>query len=426
MGNRFICIAVCSALFCQAFCAQFPFPQSKAYPYGIQTTRIDPQQIQSFYQYWKQTYYEEQGDLARIKFDSPDFTVSEGVAYGMVIMVYMDNEQNDTRDEFDKLWRYYNRFSNQNGLMNWKVYKFQNVAATGAASDAEVDAALALLMAHKQWRDQRYLDEATTLITRIRQHEVNGRKYLKPGDQWDDKKNPSYFSTAAFALFSELDDREFWAEVSANSYALIQQCRNATTGYIPDWCSEQGAPLSSAMSYDGIRTPWRMAWAYAWFGHADAKDIAHTIAETIRNVADEHPGRASGPFQLDGGMGQHTNACFIGGMTVPGMVDAAHQDWVDSGAEMLTNLEAWTDNYFGHTLRMLYYLLLSGNMPNLRETASNAIAVKPVSAGTQLPCRAGPANQRFYTLSGRIVDGGGAWKPVVKRHARTGKLRLRR
>ncbi len=46
-------------------------------------------------QIWKDRFYKEQGSLARIKFDDSTETVSEGIAYGMLIMVYMSDDQNE-------------------------------------------------------------------------------------------------------------------------------------------------------------------------------------------------------------------------------------------------------------------------------------------------------------------------------------------
>ena len=48
--------------------------------------------------------------LARIKHDNLQNSVSEGIAYGMLLLVYMDNDENNTQPKFDKIWAYYNNF----------------------------------------------------------------------------------------------------------------------------------------------------------------------------------------------------------------------------------------------------------------------------------------------------------------------------
>ena len=63
--------------------------------------------VQAAYNIFVTKYYEESGDKARIKWDVPTQTVSEGIGYGMIVMVYMDNAANNTQAKFDKLWNTY-------------------------------------------------------------------------------------------------------------------------------------------------------------------------------------------------------------------------------------------------------------------------------------------------------------------------------
>ena len=182
---------------------KYPFPQNTKYSYGIlPSTGVNTSNIQKTYADFIKRFYEESNDLARIKWDNPSQTVSEGIGYGMLIMVYMDNVTNNTQAKFDKLWKYYNKFTNDNHkLMHWKINGFNDVAEKNAATDAELDVAMALMQAYKQWGDESYLNDAKALIKRIWDYDVNDNKYLKPGDAWDTKKNPSYFSTAALEIF---------------------------------------------------------------------------------------------------------------------------------------------------------------------------------------------------------------------------------
>ncbi len=349
--------------------ASFPFPTNDNYGHGIRPTNVSASDVQEKFDAFKAEFYEEQGSLARIKWDTPSQTVSEGIAYGMLIMVYMDNSSNDTQDEFDKLWAYYNEWMNNNGLMNWKIEGFSSVIGNGAATDAEVDAAVALLMAYKQWGDNSYLEDAKILIGNIWDHEVNGNYYLKPGDQWDSEKNPSYFSTAALELFKEVDSHD-WSKVISKSYDLLYACRNSTSGLVPDWCDESGNPSSGdrgGFSWDAVRTPWRMAWAYVWYGHSDAKDIAGKMAEWIKGKTGNDPSNIVNGYNLNGDENASDfpyKVGFTGAFTCAGLVDAAHQTWVDDGYILTRDQEA-ADNYYQRTLVVMYLLLLSGNYQNL-------------------------------------------------------------
>ena len=97
--------------------AKFPFPQNAKYPFGILPSSVDANKVQEAYEEFMELY-EEQNNLARIKHDNLQNTVSEGIGYGMLILVYMDNSQNNTQAKFDKLWAYYNNFLDTKGLMN--------------------------------------------------------------------------------------------------------------------------------------------------------------------------------------------------------------------------------------------------------------------------------------------------------------------
>ncbi|HEY5449784.1 MAG TPA: glycosyl hydrolase family 8, partial [Polyangia bacterium] len=100
-------------------------------------------------------------------------TVSEGVAYGMLLSVYADDQPT-----FDKLWQYSQIPSHldANGLMHWYIGTAGEVLGTGAASDADEDMAYALIAADARWGGRgslttNYIDLAKTLIGKIWQYE---------------------------------------------------------------------------------------------------------------------------------------------------------------------------------------------------------------------------------------------------------------
>src|SRR5690606_31295219 len=150
-------------------------------------------------------FYEEQGELARIRFDEPGETVSQGIGYGMLITVSADDPE--AQERFESLLAYKNAFSNDEGLMHQRIEGFDSVLETGAATDASLDIATALILASRKWDSPTYLDAAMTIIDAIRTTGFDSAGYLKAGDLWQDGQalNPSYFSHVAFQLFSEVD-----------------------------------------------------------------------------------------------------------------------------------------------------------------------------------------------------------------------------
>src|SRR5215510_14436263 len=95
-------------------------------------------------------------------------TVSEGIAYGMLMAVYMATKDDQTL--FDDLWRYSQAHLNGNGLMNWAISSGGMTTGGGAATDADEDIAFALVMADKQWGSAgtlNYLDLAKKQIANV-------------------------------------------------------------------------------------------------------------------------------------------------------------------------------------------------------------------------------------------------------------------
>jgi hypothetical protein len=229
---------------------KFPFPQDQNYAFGIKPAGADHNDVQAAYNIFVSKYYEESGDKARIKWDVPTQTVSEGIGYGMIIMVYMDNATNNTQAKFDKLYNYYNAFLNGNGMMHWKITGFSGAAEQNGATDGDLDVAFALCMAYYQWGDAKYKTAATSMIGKIYTHEVNASKVLKPGDSFDNPKNPSYFVAAAIGLFSRIKfDNNDWAAVLTANYAHVASAQNATTGLVPDWTQDNGSPDARGVNY---------------------------------------------------------------------------------------------------------------------------------------------------------------------------------
>ncbi len=343
---------------------KYPFPQNVKYHYGISPANILNDRTQVAYEDFATRLYEESGDKARIKWDQLEKTVSEGIGYGMMIMVYMDNATNNTQTKFDKLWKYYNSFLDGNGLMHWKINGFSGVEGGNSATDAEMDVAFALMEANKQWEDQKYFNDAKALIDKISRCEINNEGYIKPGDNWDGSRNPSYFSPAALKLFKNASSFN-WDKVITNSYAMIKKSRNTTTGLVPDWCSQDGQPQGD-FTYDAVRVPWRLAWEYCWNGDEDAKTICSDIASWITTKLSGDPGKMCDKYKLDGSViSTYHNGTWVGCLGSAGLVDEKHQAWLDAAYQHLcdTLIES-KELYYSQALKIMNLLLMSGNFPN--------------------------------------------------------------
>ena len=150
-------------------------------------------------------------------------TVSEGIAYGMLLAVYADDQPT-----FDKFWQYSQIHLDSNGLMNWYIGPAGETLGTGAASDSDEDIAFALIAADARWGGRgslttNYIDLAKTQIGKIWQYEVDhGRnEVFKPGDTGFDGSviNISYFAPAYYKVFGRVTGQTAnWNRVAATSY----------------------------------------------------------------------------------------------------------------------------------------------------------------------------------------------------------------
>lgn len=368
--------AVASAL----AAVNFPYPQEKAYANG---TYVSGQSatLKAKFQTFLSNYYEENGSYARIKFDDGSYTVSEGIGYGMLMMVYFSDNSTSYQSHFDKLWNYYNNHLDDNGLMNWKISGFSGTAGEGAATDAEFDVALALIQAYYQFGDEKYKTAASNLIAKIRQYEMESNGLHKPGDKWDSYRNPSYVSPAAFELFKKFDDASFWSTALTVNYALLKNNQNSSTGLPSGWSDESGTPVSGntgyiAYDYDAPRAPWRWAMSYLWYGHSDAATLLSKLSAWVNN---QSVGNLKVPMGLDGGSTSAqgwSNATAIGPLTCAMLYSKSYESRLKNNTSAL--LSKGTESYFNDAMQILSGLLLTGNMQNLANL--NATEVSSSSA----------------------------------------------
>jgi endo-1,4-beta-D-glucanase Y len=284
------------------------------------------------------------------------------------------------KELFDGLWLYYKDFSNSNGVMNWKINECTSVIGSNGATDAELDAAYALIVADKHWGSSgtiNYQDDALTLISAIKAHEIESGTYvLKPGDAWGGTNNTniSYFSPGYFRVFgSYSNDTAFWNAVTDKSYDIINanlSINNASYNLVSDWCKADGTYSDEvswadyegkSYNYDAARTPWRIALDYIWFGGSQAinyTNLCNNFVNAQGGFNQIFPGYSQAGVAINT---EYRDPTFTGAYASAAM-SSTSQDFVDSGySELKTQT---TDAYFGSTLRAIYMFALSGNMYN--------------------------------------------------------------
>lgn len=395
------------------FCQVYPFPMNETdytYPYGCTPTINANNKIQTKFKTWNKLFTESaDGQYGRIRFDDGGYTVSEGIGYGMLIYVYMANETNNfCQDRFDKLYAYYKRWSNGNGLMNWKIEGFERVNSYNAATDGDLDVALALCLAAKQWGYSSnfvYADEAEAMLNAIYKKEVgthtvkdNELKVFNPGDSWSSIANPCYFTLASIGVFMQAQElfdfstKHDWKRVYDDCHTFLEISQH--NGLWPNWSNWNGTPAvrgsydpsSQDFGWDACRTPWRIAWDYLWFGSESSKTM---MSKTIEMMSVK--GLLEDPFlsgfysnltgssyedlvyESDGG-----NSAWLGSFACALMCDKTKQEDLNSYFTFLYGkLES---KYYSPTLQVLYLLVTSGNAANFFDLEGGAkqIVVDPI------------------------------------------------
>jgi endoglucanase len=160
------------------------------------------------------------------------------------------------------------------------------------ASDGDIDAATALILASRRWNKPEYLRLAQAKIRDIwalSTIDLQGKRYLLPGPTAafvkDDRieLNPSYLAPYAFRLFAQVDPDHNWTEMANDSYRILDAVSAVSPVGLPsDWIalSREGQPkmsvitppsnLVSRYGYDAYRVWWRVSLDGAWFGVPEA------------------------------------------------------------------------------------------------------------------------------------------------------------
>jgi hypothetical protein len=373
---------------------RFPFPQNQRLRGSSYPTFADAADAQAAFLRFREeivTADGARGFLRTRRPDTPDgvpnSTVSEGIAYGMIIAVMFDDQP-----LFDALFGYALTFFNPNGLMSWYIAPDGSQAlGHGGATDSDEDMAWALLMAHRQWGGQgalseTYLSHAQRQIERVWRFEVDHDRFdgmLLPGDEWRgrDVFNPSYFAPHQYRLFGEISgERAGFARVIERGYEIVFKSlnkthKNAENGLVPAWCNAAGEPVEAfpgAMTNyqtDSARLPFRLGQDFAYHGDERARRYLALVSDFFANVGADRIGDGytlSGQPAPDPRTPQPNpgSAVFVGGAAVGAQHDARHQHFIDAYARIRTGKLLARSRYYNHCWTVLSLLMLTGNLNN--------------------------------------------------------------
>lgn len=282
-------------------------------------------------------------------------SVSEGLGYGMLLAVYMNE-----KDMFDALWKYVQKHLDSTGLMNWRVDSNGQTAGANSATDGDEDMAFALVQADKQWGG--YTATAKAFIGLIAKNDFEADGTVKGGDKYS-AVNPSYLAPSYYRTFAKYTGDMVWMTILEKSYALLASATNGTTGLVPDWSSGGRGP---DYYYDAARTPFRIALDACQNGEPRAVKFAEGVAKFfagigVKNIKDGY--NVSTGAVLDGSVS--TNATFIGPAAVAAMAAKQQSFLNDAYTFVAGNDNEGTESYYNLSWALLTTLVMTGNFVDL-------------------------------------------------------------
>lgn len=343
----------------------------ETYPYGMLPAAAQLDDALFNYARWKKRFIAQEDGIARVRWVNPEQTTSRGIGTGMLLAVNADDPV-----VFDGLWSYYQRYSNDNGLMHAKIDINAGVVSYNAVSAADIDACMALIAATNQWPERReyYQSAAQKLLMAIRKHEIDSARFvLKPTDRSSASIiiSAEYFSPAYFNVFSKFSgEHEFWDAISKNCYSLLNQNlirEKAIGGLISDRISLDGAPVSASGElfhdgknyyYDAASIPFRVALDYLWTGNPMAKAYLDRCNEFVTR----HLG---GPENIVDGYTKHGiatgtvhNSSFVGPLACAATTgyDAKYLDKIYMDLLAIDD----EDSFYSQSAKTLSLFLLNG------------------------------------------------------------------
>ncbi|WP_242341052.1 glycosyl hydrolase family 8 [Anaeromyxobacter sp. SG66] len=235
----------------------------------------------SFYRY----AHVERGRV--VERDEGGITTSEGQSYALLRAVWAGD-----RATFDEVWRWTreNLQVRDDRLLAWK-WK-DGVQDRNAATDADQDSALALVLASRRFGEARYLEEARRLLADVWAREViqAGGRFLPTGGNWAPREryptiHVAYLAPYAYEVFAEVDPAHPWKELVRGSYEILRFLYFDKGLVLPPeriWVDPRSGALlldkpgggaPQVFGYDAVPIFWRVALDARWFGRRGEADL---------------------------------------------------------------------------------------------------------------------------------------------------------
>ena len=375
----------------------YPFgSRLTAYPFGIKpnganTNLVMDNACKALYNHFKTNIQPGFGGKYSSFNGDPNAYVSEGHGYGMLITALMAGYDAGAKALFDGFFASVRARPAYNNLQPYGQY-LMNWRADGDgynAIDGDLDIAMGLLLADRQWGSAGAINYRQQAILTI-----NACKFVcfdtagfSLGCGTATVSRTSDYMFNHFRAFKRATGDAFWDLVITKEYQLLEDCQAnfaPSTGLLPELLFNTGTaprpasgvgppfeandgPQSGDYFYNACRIPWRVGTDYVMSGDIRAKRVCEKIAAFFIAKTGGAGGNAANitgqGYKLDGtqlfpNAGYHPPV-FIG-PTGPGcMTLLANQQMLNSIMQWVVNNPA--RGYYATELELLSMIVMSGN-----------------------------------------------------------------
>jgi endo-1,4-beta-D-glucanase Y len=286
-----------------------------------------------------------------VRRDQGGDTVSEGQGYAMLLAVATGD-----RRTFTRVWGWTKRnLQRDDALLSWHWQKGQ-VDDDSPSADADLDAAHALALAARRFKQPQLAAEARRMGAAIRATETintpaGGVLAAGPWSAPQRLANPSYTDPGAIKTLSRIGDRASWGRLQRASARMIGSVAHADA-LPPDWAKVMddgsadpspppGTTKPAEYSFDAARLPIRFAASCS----LDARATASRLWPRLRSQP------ALLPRKLDGKPAQQAQPSSVGLAGAAAAAAAAGK--ADTAARLLDQASKAEDKhptYFGSAL----------------------------------------------------------------------------
>ncbi|KAG2217845.1 hypothetical protein INT45_008142 [Circinella minor] len=328
-------------------------------------------------------YYKEQSE------NVPEMTCSEAHGYGMLVSVLKRNQQ-----DFDGLFRYFMRFRNRKGLMQWQQKNSSggqfipgDEGGENCATDGDVDVATALFLAARVWGrggaqgEIDYKAVAHELAGAVWEHCFNHQTFMPligdwadPGDDAYLLTRPSDFILSGYLVFYQDDSprQQQWANVISAIINCVsgQLSMNPQTGLIADFLKldnnghyypAKGQVLESDhdghYNWNSCRVPWRLGHYYMLTRDERVRGVLETQAQFFAHQIQQRGVCANGDCGVRAGY-KLNGECYADYTDMAFVAPVSYLFWVlgwqNQLQHILQDMNGMQERtYFGETIAML-------------------------------------------------------------------------